>query len=74
VRKSTYQRLKDLRVPPYGPLSDALDTLLQTDPLYPLLTSHHLQALDRRHATLLTTIQHCIDKHSQTAVLLEQWP
>lgn len=73
VRRSTHTRLKELLHAPHGPLSLALEEWLRTDPLYPILTQDHLEALDRRHRVILGTIQHCIDKHSEDNVLVDHW-
>lgn len=47
-----------------------LDQLTIRDPLYPLLTSEHLIAIDRRVDTVLKTIEVCAQERSWEEVLL----
>ncbi|ROL40724.1 Extracellular serine/threonine protein kinase FAM20C [Anabarilius grahami] len=65
VRRSTLLRLRLLSLPPYR-LSDVMRASLSQDPLAavaPLLTEPHLSALDRRLATVIQTIQDCLEQH-----------
>ncbi|XP_051551009.1 extracellular serine/threonine protein kinase FAM20C-like [Myxocyprinus asiaticus] len=65
VRRSTLLRLRLLSLPPYR-LSDVMRASLSQDPLAmvaPLLTELHLSALDRRLATVIQTIQDCLQQH-----------
>lgn len=65
VRRSTLLRLRLLSLPLYR-LSDVMRASLAQDPLAamaPLLTDPHLSALDRRLATVIQTIQDCLEQH-----------
>ncbi|XP_067254843.1 extracellular serine/threonine protein kinase FAM20C isoform X2 [Chanodichthys erythropterus] len=65
VRRSTLLRLRLLSLPAYR-LSDVVRASLSQDPLAavaPLLTESHLSALDRRLATVIQTIQDCLEQH-----------
>ncbi|KAB7500823.1 Glycosaminoglycan xylosylkinase [Armadillidium nasatum] len=56
IRQRTYDRLFLLKG---GVLSRALDELLSTDPLYPILSVLHSMALDRRVTLILAAIEAC---------------
>ncbi|KAK9967415.1 hypothetical protein ABG768_001817 [Culter alburnus] len=65
VRRSTLLRLRLLSLPAYR-LSDVMRASLSQDPLAavaPLLTEPHISALDRRLATVIQTIQDCLEQH-----------
>ncbi|XP_048021856.1 extracellular serine/threonine protein kinase FAM20C [Megalobrama amblycephala] len=65
VRRSTLLHLHLLSLPSYR-LSDVMRASLSQDPLSavaPLLTEPHLSALDRRLATVIQTIQDCLEQH-----------
>ncbi|XP_055074205.2 extracellular serine/threonine protein kinase FAM20C [Misgurnus anguillicaudatus] len=65
VRRSTLLRLRLLSLPEYR-LSDVMRASLSQDPLTtvaPLLTEPHLSALDRRLATVIESIQECLQQH-----------
>ncbi|KAM9494649.1 extracellular serine/threonine protein kinase FAM20C [Clarias gariepinus] len=65
IRRSTLLRLQLLSSSQYR-LSDVMRASLSQDPLSavaPLLTEHHLAALDRRLATVLQTVERCLSQH-----------
>lgn len=72
VRKSTWKRLQQF-VQSGRSLSGALDDSLRRDPLYPILTAQHLEAIDRRHAIIMRTIEQCISRHGKETVLVDMW-
>ncbi len=47
------------------PLSDAMRKSMSVDPVTPILTEPHLQALDRRLKIILKTVAKCILKNGQ---------
>ena len=72
LRRSTY-----IRISSFAPdlennlsLSHILDEKLKTDPIYPVLTKDHLDALDRRLETIFTKLKGCFDKKGRQNVLL----
>uniref|UniRef100_A0A8B9RHV0 Family with sequence similarity 20 member C, like n=1 Tax=Astyanax mexicanus TaxID=7994 RepID=A0A8B9RHV0_ASTMX len=70
IRRSTLLRLRLLSLPHYR-LSDMMRTSLSQDPLFsvaPLLAEPHLSALDRRLATVLKTIQHCLNQQHNDVI------
>ena len=54
IHNATWTTLKKLID---SPLSKVLDDSLRNDFLYPILSSDHLRAIDRRHATILEEIE-----------------
>ena len=66
VRKKTYQRLQLLSK---GVLSRVMKAVLSADPLSPVLTDRHLNALDRRVEHVLYEIKKCIIEHDSDSVL-----
>ena len=66
VRKKTYQRLQLLAK---GVLSRVMKAVLSADPLSPVLTDRHLNALDRRVEHVLYEIEKCIIEHDSGSVL-----
>ncbi|KAL8574021.1 hypothetical protein ACOMHN_065996 [Nucella lapillus] len=67
VRQLTWQRLRLLRG---GILSGVLREVLREEPLHPVLTDQHLQALDRRLNKILTEIQSCLQRFGEDHVLV----
>ncbi|NWI61979.1 FA20C kinase, partial [Todus mexicanus] len=61
IKKSTHLRLQLLATQPYR-LSDVLREALAADPLAPVLTEPHLQALDRRLGKVLALVARCLAK------------
>ena len=61
VRESTFIKLSKLYVGPER-LSEILDSSLQSDPVYPILTRGHLNAVDRRVILILRTIARCVER------------
>lgn len=66
VRNSTYQQLKKLAT---IKLSYIVEHLLSQDPLWPLLSKSHLEALDRRLVTIIASIEVCFDSFNKNNVL-----
>ena len=52
-----------------GVLGKSLDSISSFDALYPLLEKRHLEALDRRLAIVLATVEVCIDRYGTEAVI-----
>lgn len=61
VRESTFIKLTKLYLGPER-LSEILDLSLQSDPVYPILTKGHLNAVDRRVILILRTIARCVER------------
>ena len=61
VRESTFTKLTKLYIGPER-LSDLLDNSLKNDPVYPILTRGHLNAVDRRVLHILRTIARCVER------------
>ncbi len=68
VRYSTFLRLKQLHKSKFSKL---MDESLKSDPLYPILTQAHLDALDRRIELIFDTINKCINEFTPTQVILD---
>ncbi|XP_048777828.1 glycosaminoglycan xylosylkinase-like [Ostrea edulis] len=68
IRYSTYKRLLLLR---HGVLSRVLRNVLRQDPIAPILTEEHYQALDRRLEIVLEKIQTCLDNSPQNRGLVK---
>ncbi|KAL4218503.1 Golgi casein kinase [Mactra antiquata] len=69
IRKSTFLKLSKLYVGPER-LSILLDTSLRSDPVYPVVVSGHLHALDRRVKYMLTIVADCVEKYGYSKVIL----
>ena len=67
LRNQTYQRLLELRS---GVLSIVMSAILHHDPISPVLTDPHLNALDRRLENILEAVTECIKTNGEKAVLL----
>ncbi|XP_059171966.1 glycosaminoglycan xylosylkinase-like [Physella acuta] len=70
IRSSLWQRLLALQD---GILSKVLEGVLSHDPIAPVLTRQHLEALDRRLVTVLEQIQLCLDKFGISAVVTDSF-
>jgi len=68
IRYTTYLRLKYLYKNGFSKL---LDESLRDDPLYPILTSSHLEAIDRRLEIVLNEINTCISNFKPYEVLVD---
>ncbi|KPM03231.1 glycosaminoglycan xylosylkinase-like protein [Sarcoptes scabiei] len=66
IRNSTYQHLKALES---YKISRIIEDLLSDDPLWPLLTIEHLEALDRRLRLIIASVEVCFDSHLKENVL-----
>jgi hypothetical protein len=73
VRQSTWDRLQEL-IHSEPSLSQRLDQSMRRDPVYPILTSLHLQAIDRRLDIIDKSIKDCLAAHGRDTVLCAKWP
>uniref|UniRef100_A0A672LSM4 FAM20 C-terminal domain-containing protein n=1 Tax=Sinocyclocheilus grahami TaxID=75366 RepID=A0A672LSM4_SINGR len=69
IKRSTLFRLKLLAQSEYR-LSDVMRASLSRDPLTPVLTEDHLQALDRRLGQVLRTLGKCVKKLGEPQVVI----
>jgi len=60
IRHSTLSMLLSYHVDPV-PLSRALNRSLSNDPINPVLTNQHLEAVDRRVGLVLQVVRECLD-------------
>ncbi|XP_066490263.1 extracellular serine/threonine protein kinase FAM20C-like [Tiliqua scincoides] len=68
IRKSTFLRLQLLAMDPYR-LSDVMRESLASDPLSPVLSELHLEALDRRLQKVLAMVENCIQKQNKKVLI-----
>ena len=68
IRFSTWQTLLSLQ---NSILSTVLKEVLLADPLQPILTSQHLQAIDRRLEKVLHEVEKCIQANGLKTVIFE---
>ncbi|XP_060685645.1 glycosaminoglycan xylosylkinase isoform X2 [Hemiscyllium ocellatum] len=68
IRVSTWNRLNYLK---NGVLSTAMRTAMSHDPINPVLTDAHLDAMDRRLMAVIATIKQCIEQFGTDSVLVE---
>ena len=68
VRYSTYLKLNSLYKQQFSKL---LDESLKSDPLYPILTVHHLKAIDRRMVIVLNEIFKCTQRFNIPQVIVD---
>lgn len=73
LRETTWQKLLSLQHSKEGPLSKVLDKSLKRDPVYPILTKNHLEAMDRRHTIIVKAVELCIKKHGRDTVIVSSW-
>lgn len=71
IRASLWRRLLALQD---GVLSRVLAGVLSLDPIAPILTDAHLQALDRRLKTILEQVQVCISKYGIDVIVMDSLP
>lgn len=69
LRRSTLRRLLTFHNGP-EPLSVAMRKSLLRDPLYPIVTEPHLEALDRRVHLVLEIVRECISERSPEEVII----
>ncbi|XP_066521953.1 pseudokinase FAM20A [Hoplias malabaricus] len=69
IKRSTLLRLRLLSRPKYQ-LSDVMRESLGRDPLRPVLTEPHLQALDRRLERILRAVSRCVKKLGEAQVVV----
>uniref|UniRef100_A0A672KYP1 FAM20A golgi associated secretory pathway pseudokinase n=1 Tax=Sinocyclocheilus grahami TaxID=75366 RepID=A0A672KYP1_SINGR len=72
IKRSTLFRLKLLAKSEYR-LSDVMRESLSRDPLSPVLTEDHLQALDRRLGHVLRTVGKCVKKLGEPQVVIRDF-
>lgn len=68
IKRSTLLRLQLLSRPQFR-LSDVMRESLELDPLRPVLTEPHLQALDRRLLKVLRAVQRCVRRLGEAEVI-----
>lgn len=68
IRVSTWNRLNSLK---NGVLKSALKTAMSHDPISPVLSDPHLDALDQRLLSILATVKQCTDQFGPDVVLVE---
>uniref|UniRef100_A0A670HXC8 FAM20B glycosaminoglycan xylosylkinase n=1 Tax=Podarcis muralis TaxID=64176 RepID=A0A670HXC8_PODMU len=68
IRVSTWNRLNYLK---NGVLKSALKTAMSHDPISPVLSSPHMDALDQRLLNILATVKQCTDQFGPDIVLVE---
>lgn len=68
MRRSTYDRLKHLYAAKFSVL---LDASLRADPLYPILTQAHLDAVDRRLALIFYQLIECMRRFKPFEVIVD---
>ncbi|XP_078263548.1 glycosaminoglycan xylosylkinase isoform X2 [Rhinoraja longicauda] len=68
IRISTWNRLNYLK---NGVLSTTMRTAMSHDPISPVLTDAHLEAMDRRLMSVMATIKQCIEQFGTDTVLVE---
>lgn len=69
LRKNTFEAIKNFR----GRLGKVLDESMKTDPIYPIVTQSHLDAMDKRLEHVIETVNTCIEKYGREHVLLDNW-
>ncbi|XP_036716568.1 glycosaminoglycan xylosylkinase isoform X2 [Balaenoptera musculus] len=68
IRVSTWNRLNSLK---NGVLKSALKSAMAHDPISPVLSDPHLDAVDQRLLSVLATVKQCTDQFGMDAVLVE---
>ncbi|KAB1261070.1 Glycosaminoglycan xylosylkinase [Camelus dromedarius] len=68
IRVSTWNRLNYLK---NGVLKSALKSALAHDPISPVLSEPHLDAVDQRLQSVLATVKQCTDQFGMDTVLVE---
>lgn len=68
IRVSTWNRLNYLK---NGVLKSALKSAMAHDPISPVLSSPHLDAVDQRLLSVLATVKQCTDQFGMDTVLVE---
>lgn len=71
ILRSTWNTLNSLNNRKDKPLSETLKDSLNFDPLSPILTQNHLDALDRRLGKIVEHVNKCISKNGEDIVLVE---
>jgi hypothetical protein len=68
MRYTTFVRLKYLHLNKFSVL---LDESLKADPLYPILTRDHLNAIDRRLVIILNELNKCVEMYTPISVVID---
>uniref|UniRef100_G1SWU9 FAM20B glycosaminoglycan xylosylkinase n=1 Tax=Oryctolagus cuniculus TaxID=9986 RepID=G1SWU9_RABIT len=68
IRVSTWNRLNYLK---NGVLKSALHSAMAHDPISPVLSEPHLDAMDQRLLSVLATVKQCTDQFGMDTVLVE---
>ncbi|CAD5116676.1 DgyrCDS5542 [Dimorphilus gyrociliatus] len=69
LRRSTYERLQMLTD---GVLSEVLKTVMELEPLAPVLTQPHLLALDRRLKVVMDKAHWCMKQYGEMNILVDE--
>ncbi|XP_008313353.1 pseudokinase FAM20A [Cynoglossus semilaevis] len=72
IKRSTLLRLQLLAQPAFR-LSDMMRESLQGDPLWPILTEPHLQAMDRRLHKVLKAVRQCVRRLGEDEVIIKDF-
>jgi hypothetical protein len=54
-----------------GILSEVIESVMSTDPIAPVISRHHLRAMDRRLSTIIDTVKSCFTVFSVNEVLIK---
>ncbi|XP_060591166.1 glycosaminoglycan xylosylkinase-like [Ruditapes philippinarum] len=68
IRESTWLRL---HMYVEGLLSEVIESVMSTDPIAPVISRHHLRAMDRRLSTIIETVKSCFTVFSVNEVLIK---
>ena len=67
LRDTTWNRLKMLQ---NGVLSKVMKTIMEREPIAPVLAEAHYQAMDRRLAYIIETVHQCMERFEESDVLV----
>ena len=70
ILRSTWQKIKGLNNHQDKKLSDVLKESMSTEPLAPILTQKHFDAIDRRLKIVVKQVNECIKKHGEKNVVV----
>ena len=71
ILRSTWQKLKALNNQKDKELSEVLKESMSTEPLAPILTQKHFDAIDRRLKMIVKQVNECIKKHGEKIVVVD---
>ena len=73
ILRSTWQRIKALDKQKDRKLSEVLKESMSSEPLAPVLSQKHLDAIDRRLKTIVEYVEGCIRKFGQRTVVVADY-